>query len=86
VKPTSSTNLPFVVADLKAGIEAALTRNRWRPAETARDLGISRTSLWKRMKELGIPLTRRGPGPKKRAARKPGQPTADDAARVRGRT
>jgi two-component system, NtrC family, response regulator AtoC len=39
----------------------ALQANRWRIEETARALAISRTTLWKWMRALGIPPSRRGP-------------------------
>ncbi|CAG0982129.1 Transcriptional regulatory protein ZraR [Myxococcaceae bacterium] len=35
-------------------IESALRANRWRMAETAAALGISRKNLWEKMKKLGI--------------------------------
>ncbi len=35
-------------------IAAALEAHRWRRAETARALGISRTTLWRKMRELGL--------------------------------
>ena len=38
----------------KAAILEALSRNAWNRTRTAEDLGMSRTTLWKKMKELGI--------------------------------
>lgn len=35
-------------------LRAALEAHRWRREETARALGISRTTLWRRMRELGL--------------------------------
>ncbi len=35
-------------------IEAALARNRWNRAEASRELGISRSTLWRKMRRLGI--------------------------------
>jgi transcriptional activator for dhaKLM operon len=35
-------------------IRSALRINQGRVEETARDLGISRTTLWRKMKKLGI--------------------------------
>ncbi len=35
-------------------LEAALQANRWSRAETARALGLSRSTLWRRMRELGL--------------------------------
>jgi PAS domain S-box-containing protein len=35
-------------------IRRALARNRWNATRTARDLGISRTTLWRRMKRLDL--------------------------------
>jgi len=32
------------------GLEAALRRNRWHRGRTAQHLGVSRTTLWRRMK------------------------------------
>jgi DNA-binding NtrC family response regulator len=38
-------------------IVCALERNRWIREKTAKELGIGREWLWKRMKELGIATT-----------------------------
>jgi len=35
-------------------IEAVLVRNKWNRIETARELGIHKTTLWRKMKRLGI--------------------------------
>jgi transcriptional regulator with GAF, ATPase, and Fis domain len=39
----------------RAEILAALEAQRWKVAQAARQLGISRTTLWRRMRELGLP-------------------------------
>jgi DNA-binding NtrC family response regulator len=38
----------------RGAIEAALQAHRWSRAETARALGLSRSTLWRRMRELGL--------------------------------
>ncbi len=38
----------------RAAIRAALDANRWARAETARALGLSRSTLWRRMRALGL--------------------------------
>ncbi|HET9595559.1 MAG TPA: sigma-54 dependent transcriptional regulator [Anaeromyxobacteraceae bacterium] len=38
----------------RAGLEAALALHRWSRADTARALGISRSTLWRRMRENGL--------------------------------
>jgi DNA-binding NtrC family response regulator len=38
----------------RGAIEAALQANRWCRAETARALGLSRSTLWRRMRDLGL--------------------------------
>jgi two-component system, NtrC family, response regulator AtoC len=48
-------------SDERQLITDALQASRWRIEETAAALAISRTTLWKRMRALGIPLSRRGP-------------------------
>ncbi len=40
--------------DEKGRIRAALEANRWRRAATAEALGISRATLWRKMRELGL--------------------------------
>ncbi len=40
--------------DEKARIAAALDAHHWRRGETARALGMSRTTLWRKMRELGL--------------------------------
>ncbi len=43
------------LADLEADfLERALEQNRWNRAATARELGIHKTTLWRKMKRLGI--------------------------------
>lgn len=36
------------------GLRAALERNKWNVSRTAKELGISRTTLWRRMKRFGV--------------------------------
>ena len=38
----------------RARLEAALQAHRWSRSETARALGLSRSTLWRRMRELGL--------------------------------
>ncbi|MBI5069856.1 MAG: sigma 54-interacting transcriptional regulator [Deltaproteobacteria bacterium] len=38
----------------RTALVAALDRSRWKVAEAARALGISRSTLWRRMRELGV--------------------------------
>lgn len=35
-------------------LESALQRNHWNKSDTCQDLGISRTTLWRRMRALGL--------------------------------
>jgi transcriptional regulator of acetoin/glycerol metabolism len=44
----------------KQAIVKTLDRTQWRLAETARMLGISRTTLWRRLKTYGLDRDRRG--------------------------
>jgi transcriptional regulator with GAF, ATPase, and Fis domain len=45
---------PAAPGEERAAIEAALEAHRWSRAETARALGMSRSTLWRRMRALGI--------------------------------
>ena len=45
---------PAAGHDDRARIEAALDAHRWNRAETAQALGLSRSTLWRRMRELGL--------------------------------
>ena len=38
----------------RASLQAALEANRWSRAETARALGVSRSTLWRRMRAVGL--------------------------------
>jgi DNA-binding NtrC family response regulator len=38
----------------RASVRQALEANRWNRAETARALGVSRSTLWRRMRDLGL--------------------------------
>ena len=46
--------LPAVDEIERAKILAALESNQWRRGPAAADLGMSRTTLWRRMRELGL--------------------------------
>jgi transcriptional regulator of acetoin/glycerol metabolism len=41
-------------SDERERLRTALDAHRWNRAETARALGVSRTTLWRRMRELGL--------------------------------
>jgi transcriptional regulator with GAF, ATPase, and Fis domain len=45
---------PVAGHDERARIQAALDAHRWNRAETAQALGLSRSTLWRRMRELGL--------------------------------
>ena len=47
-------NAPAAAHEERARLEAALDAHRWNRAETARALGLSRSTLWRRMRELGL--------------------------------
>jgi transcriptional regulator of acetoin/glycerol metabolism len=42
------------VLDEAATLRAALDANRWCRTDTARALGMSRSTLWRRMRALGL--------------------------------
>ena len=52
--PANGARLPESQAIDAARIRGALEACRWRRHEAARVLGISRTTLWRRMRELGL--------------------------------
>ena len=56
---------PAAGHDERNRLEAALDAHRWNRAETAQALGLSRSTLWRRMRELG--LAREVPGRSKLA-------------------
>jgi DNA-binding NtrC family response regulator len=50
---------PFM--DEAAALRAALDQHRWSRADTARALGMSRSTLWRRMRALGLARSDRDP-------------------------
>jgi DNA-binding NtrC family response regulator len=52
--PSPSTQLPTDVDSELARIRSALETHQWRRAEAAAALGMSRTTLWRKMRELGL--------------------------------
>jgi len=47
--------MPAAGPEMEAdSLKAALERHHWRRADAARDLGLSRTTLWRRMRELHL--------------------------------
>ena len=52
----STPTPPSARADTREDLLALLQECRWNKAEVARRLGIARTSVWRRMKKLGIPM------------------------------
>jgi len=62
--PEPTTKAPGIktLQDLEARfIYEALRRNHWNRIATAKELGIHKTTLWRRMKQLGIEVPRAGP-------------------------
>jgi len=51
--PTSTSTSPELPADA-AVLKAALEAHRWSRVDTARALGVSRSTLWRRMRTLGL--------------------------------
>jgi PAS domain S-box-containing protein len=52
-----SASLGRTVVEIETqAILAALHRHDWRRRDTARELGIDKTTLWRKMKKLGLPL------------------------------
>ena len=45
---------PPAAADERLSVQRALEEHRWSRAETARALGMSRSTLWRRMRALGL--------------------------------
>ena len=50
----SLSDQPTVADAERQIIEAALVRNRWNRFDASRELGISRSTLWRKMRRLGI--------------------------------
>lgn len=57
--PARGRHLPILAAYERRAIEDVLERVGGSPIAAARELGISRTTLWRKMRRLGIPLRRR---------------------------
>jgi len=53
-RPVALDPAPTGRDDQRAALVAALDRSRWRVTEAARAMGISRSTLWRRMRELGV--------------------------------
>ncbi|HEX2832872.1 MAG TPA: sigma 54-interacting transcriptional regulator [Thermoanaerobaculia bacterium] len=54
VRASGSTSVEKVSSDETQRLRAALETHRWRREETAKSLGISRATLWRRMREHGL--------------------------------
>ena len=50
----SAARMPILAVSERAAIEAVLERHGWNQVVAARVLGISRTTLWRKMRKLGI--------------------------------
>ena len=53
-KQSAVDPIPALSADETRKVHDALVANRWRRHETARALGISRSTLWRKMREAGL--------------------------------
>ncbi len=55
IRETTANGSKRLPADSEeAVIRTALERNRWNKAKTARELGIDRTTLWRKLRNLGV--------------------------------
>ena len=57
LRPQQAISLAKRVLEIEArAITEALRRNNWRKMATARDLGINKTTLWRKIKRLNIKI------------------------------
>jgi len=61
-KEIPETSVGLTLEELeKRFIREALIRNNWNRTITAKELGIHKTTLWRKMKKLGLGLTKKSP-------------------------
>ena len=53
-QPPPSPGVPILEASQRGTIENVLCKNRWNRTAACRELGLSRTTLWRKMRRLGI--------------------------------